>query len=126
MNFIEDLQFVNYYVDNVLKDLLPMMINLLLIVKPDKKTIKNVFFEHINENEYKKFCKMLNINFRDIKDWFLFHHFSTEELSFSDSTYFTLLLDARYYFKNKQKEKILKKKQITNNHLQKKNKLFLS
>ena len=91
-----------------------MMINLLLIVKPDKKTIKNVFFEHINENEYKKFCKMLNINFRDIKDWFLFHHFSTE-LSFSDSTYFTLLLDARYYIKNKQKEKILKNKQINNN-----------
>ena len=105
MNYQKNKEFVEYYVENVLMDLLPMMKNVInesiietksypytveymnrktgiikieyyIKIKDEKspkytdEEVKQIFFNHININEFDKFCKISYQNYEKIKLWF--------------------------------------------------------
>ncbi len=85
MNSEEEKYFVDYYIENVLKDLQPMMYDIInsrveiyldcglkeSSPKYNMEEAFKIFEKHINISEYNKFCNLLNIDWFCIYRWII-------------------------------------------------------
>lgn len=60
MNYQENKEFIKYYVKDVIEDLGPMMKTLIESVKYTDRELEKIFLDHINKEEFKRFCDIFN------------------------------------------------------------------
>ena len=124
MNYEKNLQFIKYYVENVLLDMQSTLISLFKetttieegiktknVPKYNGREIYEIFIKHVNEIEYDKFCRILKLG----NGWNLICNWLTNERHQLD--YFEQILkkNSEQYFRDQRR--YLKKQERKNRNL---------